>query len=162
VLLCVAPPPWSRKRSADKLKNVLKIEDSEEVARQLDGLVAAGSPTEGELDLFTVSELGTFFDHLKRAKKANSLVNALDKYKEGDQFSKEVASWAKNVIALREGTPTRKEYDNEPNADVNASRRQYYRKEKEKEKAEPNALPPSGTPSERGPEAGENVNKEKT
>jgi hypothetical protein len=160
VLLCVAPPPWSRKRSADKLKNVLKIEDSEEVARQLDGLVAAGSPTERELDLFTVSELGTFFDHLKRAKKANSLVNALEKYKEGDQFSREVASWAKNVIALREGTPTRKEYDNEPNADVNASRRQYYRKEKEK--AEPNALPPNGTPSERGPEAGENVNKEKT
>jgi hypothetical protein len=130
----------------------LKIADAEEVEGQLKEMVAAASPTERQLDLFTVSELGTFFDHLKRAKRVNSLRDALNGYKDGDEFSKEVASWAKNVIALREGTPTRKEYDNasDSNADVNASRRQYYRKEKEK--AEPNALPPKVTPSESKPE----------
>jgi len=141
LLLCVAPPPWSRKRTAANLKNVLKIADAEEVERQLIEMVAAASPTERQLDLFTVSELGTFFDHLKRVKKAISLRDALKSYKDGDELSKEVANWAKDVIALREGTPSRKEYDNasDSNADVNASRRQYYRKEKEK--AEPNALP---------------------
>jgi len=134
LLLCVAPPPWSRKRSAAKLKNILKIADAEKVEERLKILVPAASPTAGQLDLFTVSELGTFFDHLKRAKKTNRLLDALKNYKNVDEFSKEVASWAKKVIALRAGTPTRKEYNkaNDPNADVIASRRQYYCKEKEK------------------------------
>lgn len=152
LLLCVAPSPWLRKRLATNLKNILKIADAEEVEGQLKEMVAAASPTERQLDLFTVSELGTFFDHLKRAKRANSLRDALNSYKDGDEFSKEVASWAKNVIALRDGTPTRKEYDNasDSNADVNASRRQYYRKEKEK--AESSALARKVTPSESKPE----------
>jgi hypothetical protein len=134
LLLCVAPPPWSRKKSADKLKNVLKIEAADEVASKLEQQVDAGSSTERQLDLFTVSELGTFFDHLKRANKVHSLVGALEKYKNRDQFSKEVAAWATNVITLREGTPTKAEYDVDQDADVNASRRQYYRKERKKEK----------------------------
>jgi hypothetical protein len=150
LLLCVAPPPWSRKRSAAKLKNILKIVDAEEVEKRLSLLVAAASPTEHHLDLFTVSELGTFFDHLKRTNKANNLVNALKTYKDGDDFSKEVASWAKNVIALREGTPTKKEYDNDPNADVNASRRQYYRKE-EKNGLTPKARQPAAPSGKRHP-----------
>lgn len=157
LLLCVAPPPWSRKRSAAKLKAILKVADAEAVEGQLKKLVPAASPTEGQLDLFTVSELGTFFDHLKRAKKTNSLLDALKNYTDGNEFSKEVASWVKNVIALREGTPTRKEYDNadDPNADVNASRRQYYRKEKEKPNIPPGQQASAGLnlspkPSETG------------
>jgi hypothetical protein len=131
LLLCVAPPPWSRKKSAAKLGNVLKIKDSEKVETQLEKLVEAGSATEKHLDLFTISELGTFFDHIKRAKKASTLADALGSYSDGKEFSKEVASWAENVIVLRKGAPTRDEYDgDDSNADVDASRRQYYRKEK--------------------------------
>ncbi len=131
LLLCVAPPPWSRKKSAAKLGDILKIKDSEKVEAQLEKLVDAGSATEKQLDLFTISELGTFFDHMKRAKKASTLADALGSYSDGKEFSKEVASWAENVIVLRKGAPTRNEYDgDDSNADVDASRRQYYRKEK--------------------------------
>ncbi len=131
LLLCVAPPLWSRKKSAAKLGDILKIKDSEKVEAQLEKLVDAGSATEKQLDLFTISELGTFFDHMKRAKKASSLADALGSYSDGKEFSKEVASWAENVIVLRKGAPTRNEYDgDDSNADVDASRRQYYRKEK--------------------------------
>jgi hypothetical protein len=145
LLLCVAPPPWSGKKSADKLKNVLKIEAADEVARKLEKLVDAASCTAHQLDLFTVSELGAFFDHLKRANKARSLLDALEKYNDRDQFSKEVAAWATNVITLREGTRTKAEYDVDNDADVNASRRQYYRKERKKEKDKKPTHNPSKT-----------------
>ena len=69
LLLYVAPPPWSRKKSAAKLGDILKIKDSKKVEAQLEKLVDAGSAIEKQLDLFTISELGTFFDHIKRAKK---------------------------------------------------------------------------------------------
>jgi hypothetical protein len=128
LLLCVAPPPWARKRSADKLMKILKIVDAEKVEKTLAGLVAEGSPTEKLLNLFTVSEVGIFFDHLRRINNAENLVSALSKYKDGDEFPKLVAEWAKNGIVLRDKELTKKEYDD----DVNGSRRQYYRKEKDK------------------------------
>jgi hypothetical protein len=128
--LCVAPPPWSGKKSAEKLKNILKIVDAEKVEAQLDRLVATASSAESQLNLFTVSEIGVFFDHLKRTHAADSLTNALRTYKNPNDFSKEVATWATNVIVLREKTKTRAEYDGADDPDVKASRRQYYRKEK--------------------------------
>jgi hypothetical protein len=135
LLLCVAPPPWSRKRSAAKLKKILNITDAEEVEKQLEGLVSTASTTKRQLDLFTVSELGTFFDHLKRANDVDNLADALKKYS-NEMFSKEVAIWTENVIVLREKTATRDEYDKDENADVYASRRQYYRSEKDENKKE--------------------------
>jgi SpoVK/Ycf46/Vps4 family AAA+-type ATPase len=125
LLLCVATPPWTGKRSADKLKEILKIVDATKVEKKLVQLVARGSVTEKHLDLFTVSEIGVFFDHLRRINNGQNLSNALNKYKNPKEFSKVVAEWSKDVIGLREGEPTKEEYDD----DVEGSRRQYYRKE---------------------------------
>jgi len=128
LLLCVAPPPWKAKRAADKLSKILKIVDAQQVEKELERLVTEGSRTEGLLGLFTVSELGIFFDYLRRQARADDLVNVLKGFRTASAFSTVVAKWAKSVMALRKGTPARKEYDK----DVNESRRQYYRKEKEK------------------------------
>jgi hypothetical protein len=129
LLLCIAPPPWSGKRSADKLEKILKISSGTKVKDELVRLVAQPSKTEKLLNLFTVSELGIFFDHLRRIKNAENLLSALKKYSDATEFSQTVEAWAKNGIALRKGTSTRQEYDK----DVKESRRQYYRKEKNKE-----------------------------
>jgi hypothetical protein len=136
LLLCVAPPPWSRKKAATKLKNILKIENADKVEKELDRLVTSASVAERQLDLFTLSELGIFFDHLRRANRVDALLDALKNYRDSDGFSNEVVSWAKLVIALREGTATKEEYDGPKDPDVNASRRQYYRKEKRSGTAE--------------------------
>ena len=138
LLLCVAPPPWTAKRSADKLDRILKIVNAAQVEKELERLVPEASQTEGLLGLFTVSELGIFFDYLRRTAEADGLASVLKKYRTASEFSTVVKKWAKSVMALREGTPARAEYDK----DVNESRRQYYRKEKEK--PEPNAVPPTG------------------
>jgi ATPase family associated with various cellular activities (AAA) len=138
LLLCVAPPPWTAKRSADKLDRILKIVNAAEVEKELERLVPEASQTEELLGLFTVSELGIFFDYLRRKTEAGGLASVLNKYRTASEFSTVVTKWAKSVMALREGTPARAEYDK----DVNESRRQYYRKEKEK--PESNALPPTG------------------
>jgi hypothetical protein len=127
LLLCVAPPPWIGKRSSDKLKKILGIADAEKVEKQLVALVAKGSTTEELLDLFTVSEIGIFFDHLRRANNVENLVRTLKKYKSKKEFAKVVADWAENGIALSKKS-TKREYDE----DVKGSRRQYYRKERDK------------------------------
>jgi hypothetical protein len=138
LLLCVAPPPWKAKRAADKIERILKIADAKEVEKELERLVIKGSQTEDLLGLFTVSELGIFFDYLRRKTEADGLANVLKKYRKASEFSRVVKKWAESVMALRKETPARAEYDK----DVKESRRQYYRKEKEK--PEPNALPPTG------------------
>lgn len=138
LLLCVAPPPWTAKRSADKLDRILKIVNAAQVEKELERLVPEASQTEELLGLFTVSELGIFFDYLRRKTEVDGLASVLKKYRTASEFSTVVKKWAKSVMALRDGTPARAEYDK----DVNESRRQYYRKEKEK--PESNALPPTG------------------
>jgi hypothetical protein len=125
LLLCVAPPPWSYKNAGDKLKNVLGIENAVDVEDKLNDLVAIGSTTEMLLDRFTVSELGIFFDYLRRANNSKDLIGALAKYENSSEFAEAVAEWAKDGIALSKES-TKKEYKD----DVKASRRQYYRKEK--------------------------------
>ena len=60
LLLCVAPPPWTAKRSADKLDRILKIVNAAQVEKELERLVPEASRTEALLGLFTVSELGIF------------------------------------------------------------------------------------------------------
>jgi SpoVK/Ycf46/Vps4 family AAA+-type ATPase len=136
LLLCVSPPPWSRKKVATKLNDILQIANSEKVEKELNRLVSLGSDTEEQLDLFMLSELGTFFDHLRRAKKVDAkkvdtLLDVLKHYEKSDGFSNEVAKWAELVIALRKNTATRDEYNGPKNPDVNASRRQYFRPEKQ-------------------------------
>jgi len=138
LLLCVAPPPWMAKRSAAKLDRILKIVNAAQVEKELERLVPEASQTEELLGLFTVSELGIFFDYLRRKTEADGLASVLKKYRTASEFSTMVEKWAKSVMALRDGTPARAEYDK----DVNESRRQYYRKENEK--PESNALPPTG------------------
>lgn len=125
LLLCIAPPPWSGKRQSAKLEKILKIADSKNVEAQLVRLVAEKSKTKKLLDLFTVSELGVFFDHLRRVKNTRSLVDALKKYAKPSEFAATVDAWSRKGIVLRKGTFTREEYDK----DTKESRRQYYRKE---------------------------------
>ncbi len=125
LLLCVAPPPWSYKKAGDKLKNVLGIENEFDVEDKLDDLVAIGSTTEMLLDRFTVSELGIFFDYLRRTNNSKDLIGALGKYENSSEFAEAVAEWAKDGIALSKES-TKREYKD----DVKGSRRQYYRKEK--------------------------------
>jgi hypothetical protein len=133
LLLCVSPPPWKAKRLADKLENILKIIHAPEVEQELGRLVPQGSQTEELLNLFTVSEVGIFFDYLRRKANTDDLASALKKHGTATDFSQIASEWAQTVIGLREGTPARKEYDK----DVKESRRQYYRKEK----PEPKTLP---------------------
>lgn len=125
LLLCIAPPPWSGKRDAKKLENILMISNGTKVEEELLRLVAKSSKTEKLLDLFTVSELGIFFDHLRRIKGTEDLLGALTKCADETEFSKLVEAWAKKGIALRKGTFTRQEYKK----DLRESRRQYYVKE---------------------------------
>lgn len=126
LLLCVGPPPWSKKLAANKFATVLGISHGVEVGTELVRLVPGGSTTEWLLDLFTVSELGIFFDYLRRIKGSKDLLGALRKYENLSEFSDAVNEWARSGIALRNRS-TKQEYDD----DVKASRRQYYRKEKE-------------------------------
>jgi hypothetical protein len=126
LLLCVAPPPWSRKRLARNLTGILGVTTADQVEVELRRLVRGGSDTERSLDLFTVSEVGIFFDHLRRIKGTEKLLTALRKFKDGSEFSRMVVGWAQSGIALRDTEPTRKEYDK----DRQESRRQYYREEK--------------------------------
>jgi hypothetical protein len=125
LILCVAPPPWSRKRSADKLAKILNVTNSSRVEKHLIRLVPETSSTEKLLDLFTVSEIGIFFDHLRRTQGVPKLADALSKYRSISEFARIVEEWAKDCISLREGEPTRKEF----NKDIRESRRQYYLKE---------------------------------
>lgn len=139
LLLCVGPPAWSKKMAANKFATVLGIANDVEVATELDKLVPNGSTTERLLDLFTVSELGIFFDYLRRINNSKDLLGALREYENASEFWGVVTQWAKNGIALRNKS-TKQEY----NRDVKASRRQYYRKEREK-KAQP-----AGSPADKG------------
>lgn len=147
LLLCIAPPPWSGKRQASKLERILKVADSKEVEGELARLVVDKSETEELLDLFTVSELGIFFDHLRRAKNTDNLLQALKKYGDATEFSKAVDAWSGKGIALRRGAVTRKEYDK----DVKESRRQYYRKEQLK-----NDIQPAAPSADRGQDSSSN------
>jgi hypothetical protein len=141
LLLCVAPPPWKAKKAADKIERILKIMDAKQVEKELDRLVTSGSKTADLLSLFTVSELGIFFDYLRRKAETDSLVGVLKKYGTALEFSRVVQEWSQKVLALRKGTPARAEYDK----DVNESRRQYYRKEKEMSAT--TAVSPPGQPA---------------
>jgi len=125
LLLCVAPPPWSGKRSSEKLARILEVTSPDAVEEELKRLVPNGSKAEQLLDLFTVSELAVFFDHLKRMYKVKTLLGALRECKTIKSFGTDVEEWAAGGIALRAGEPARKEFD----VDFLASRRQYYLKE---------------------------------
>lgn len=128
LLLCVAPPPWSKKKDANKLGKILGIQNGDEVVEKLGKLVPTRSKTEGLLDLFTVSELGIFFDYLRRTNNTSDLLSALEQYESVSEFAGTVKKWAGNGIALRNKS-TAGEYK----LDIKASRRQYYKKEQVEE-----------------------------
>ncbi len=96
LLLHIGPPPWIGK---------LALCDS--------------TSTQGQLDLFTVAELRSFFEHLRRRKSAADLLSALAKMDKAE-FGNIVSEWATTTIALSTGGDLEKEYRD----DLGASRRQ--------------------------------------
>jgi hypothetical protein len=61
------------------------------------------------LDAFTVFEVGIFLDDLRRSKNKERVLEELQEFKDGSEFSAIVADWATTNITLRRGTRTREE-----------------------------------------------------
>jgi hypothetical protein len=91
----------------------------EQTVKELLRLVPDGSATEKRLDLFTVSELGIFLDHLRRRK--GQLLDGLKQF-DISEFERLVNDWAATNITLRTESATLAEFEE----DKKASRRQYY------------------------------------
>jgi hypothetical protein len=122
LLLCVAPPPWISKRTAENLENILKIPNSKRVEGELRRLVPDGSATAKRLDLFTVAEVGIFLDHLRRQKNHPNALDALKQFKDPSQFERLVEDWAVSSITLRTNSRALAEFEK----DATGSQRQYY------------------------------------
>lgn len=121
LLLCVAPPAWTSKVSAEKLAAILSIADANHVEKHLLRLAPKGSKAAERLDLFTVAELGIFLHHLKRQKEEPNVLSAL-KQLTISEFDGILEVWAATSITLRTGSRTLAEFKE----DVQQSRRQYY------------------------------------
>jgi SpoVK/Ycf46/Vps4 family AAA+-type ATPase len=119
LLICVGPPPWANK--LDGLPVVMKGRLTKDVAAVQQALrsLAKSQDTQHQLDKFTVAELHSFLEHLKRKKGAPDLLTALKEMKQED-FESIVKRWAETTIALSAGGDLEKEY----NDDRQACRRQ--------------------------------------
>jgi len=119
LLLCVGPPPWDKKLAglAVVLENV-HIDGLPTIQKVLKSLSKAAS-TQKQLDMFTVAELRSFLEHLRRRKGSANLSSALENL-DNREFESIVAQWAKTTIALSRGSALTKEYKE----DRGASRRQ--------------------------------------
>jgi hypothetical protein len=126
LLLCVAPPPWTSKCSADNLEKILSIPESKHVENELLRLAPHGCDAAKRLDLFTVAEVGIFLHHLCKHKNESTVLSALRQFSDASEFGKIVDDWAKTCITLRTNSPTLAEFKE----DVKESRRQYYPGEK--------------------------------
>jgi ATP-dependent 26S proteasome regulatory subunit len=122
MLLCVPPPPWKSKSSAESLDAILKIPDSKEVQRKLSRLAPPNSRTASRLNAFTVAEVGIFLHHLRRKTNQPTVLQALEQFTDPLEFAKTVENWAAMTITLRNQGQTIKEFGK----DFNESRRQYY------------------------------------
>jgi hypothetical protein len=124
LLICVGPPPWKTKSSAENLATILSIPDSDKkkVERELMRLVPSGSSTARRLGLFTVAEIGIFLHHLRRTRNQPSVLAAIKEFRTASDFSKIVEEWAATSITLRTGKPALAEFMK----DEKESRRQYY------------------------------------
>ncbi len=119
LLLCVGPPPLMNKIAG--LAEVMKgspIKDLPSVQKTLMSLCEA-TGTKKQLDLFTVAELRSFLDHLRRRDASHDLLIALQSQKK-KEFKNTASEWAKTTIVLSLGSDMAKEYKR----DFKASRRQ--------------------------------------
>jgi hypothetical protein len=123
LLLCVAPPPWARKRSEKSLEKILDVPNASAVEAELLRLAPRGSSSAKLLDRFTVAEIGIFLDHLRRRNNFASVLEALKQFTDRSMFGKLVDAWAANSITLRPNSPTLREFMK----DAEGSRRQYSR-----------------------------------
>lgn len=122
MLLCVPPPPWTSKRSAESLDRILKIPDSKKVERKLGQLAPPKSRTANRLNAFTVAEVGIFLHHLRRKQNQPTVLGALERFTDRSGFAKAVEDWAATAITLRSQGQTLREFGK----DFDESRRQYY------------------------------------
>jgi len=99
LLLCVGPPNWKRK--VDGIKQALKnlpvgdFEAVQTILRQHSDSPAAKE----QLDLFTVGDFRSFVEALRREKKRETLLLALQDL-DRDTFQKRASEWAKSYITL--------------------------------------------------------------
>jgi len=119
LLLCVGPPPWANKLAG--LAEVVKGLPSSDVPtiQELLGSLCASTTTQDQLDMFTVAELHSFLNQIRRKKNTPDLLSAL-KQQDTKEFERTVEEWAKSAIALSHGSDLEKEYK----IDLTASRRQ--------------------------------------
>lgn len=119
LLLCVGPPPLLNKIAG--LAEVMKgspIKDLPATQKKLKSLCEA-TGTKKQLDMFTVAELRSFLDHLRRRETSHDLLTALQSQGK-KEFKNTVAEWASTTIVLSLGSDMAKEYKR----DLKASRRQ--------------------------------------
>jgi SpoVK/Ycf46/Vps4 family AAA+-type ATPase len=122
MLLCVPPPPWTSKSSAESLEEILKIPDPKKVERKLGQLAPPKLRTANRLNAFTVAEVGIFLHHLRRKTNQQTVLEALEQFTDPSEFAKAVENWAVTAITLRSQGQTIREFGK----DFNESRRQYY------------------------------------
>jgi ATP-dependent 26S proteasome regulatory subunit len=122
MLLCVPPPPWKSKSTAESLDEILKIPDAKKVEQKLGQLAPDKSRTANRLNAFTVAEIGIFLHHLRRRTNQETVLGALQQFTDKMGFAKAVENWAATAITLRSQGQTIREFGE----DFNESRRQYY------------------------------------
>jgi hypothetical protein len=122
LLLCVAPPSWADKCTAENLETILKIAESEKVTKELLRLAPSSSYAAKRLNAFTVAEIGIFLHHFRRQRRQSTVLGALKQISNSVEFGKMVNDWAATSITLRSRGVTIKEFGK----DFNESRRQYY------------------------------------
>lgn len=127
LLICVGPPSWDRKlkglseilkkeKDKDKDKDKDKEKSIDSIKKALTKL-SSSAKTKQRLDRFTVADVSNFLEHLKLTRGGN-LSAALNMPK--TEFEEVVSEWAKNYIALSDGSDLLKEHKK----DMKASRRQ--------------------------------------
>jgi len=118
LLICVGPPAWTKK--LEGLKVVLKNnppDDLPKVQKALKSLTQSKG-THCQLDNFTVPELGSFLEHLRRRQNTPHLLTGLRNTTQSD-FDRIVGEWATTTIALAD-----RALANEYESDRRACRRQ--------------------------------------
>jgi hypothetical protein len=119
LLLCIGPPTWEKKLAG--LAVVMKGSSEADLTVVQENLksLCKSKDTQKGLDMFTVAELRSLLQHVRRRKNAKNLQAALER-QEKKEFESIVKEWATTTIALSRKSALEKEYK----TDVRASRRQ--------------------------------------
>lgn len=118
LLLCVGPPPWAKKLAGLPVVLEPVTDELRSIQRALKS-ISKSTCTEEQLDAFTVAELRSLLNHLRRRDRSGDLLTALSKL-DAEEFETLVAEWATTTIALSRGSALAQEYKD----DLGASRRQ--------------------------------------